>query len=300
MTSYQDKVKRVGELSFKQTVSLSFKSSGYLMKLLVDEGDEFEQGDLLASLDTTELIADQKAKYAQLVQAKQNFNRARSLLDEGIGSQQAVDDTEALVNVSKAAYEISAYNIEKAKIIAAFNGVVLTKTAELGELQRPGQQLLRVAPLKDNWVVKVSLTQHEVGQIKLGQHVQVLLSNQKQFKGVISRIPAMADVTSNLFTVDILLAAIERPLGIVAGQLAHVEIDLNTKQLVYAVPVDALMSINHNGRALIMIEDKGKYSQQDYAVHSVDGHYLYLLAGDTVQPLNVVVTGWQRLQRGLK
>jgi len=49
-------IHRTGKLDFKRTLSLSFKSSGYLTKLSVDEGDYFDHKQLLASMDNSELI----------------------------------------------------------------------------------------------------------------------------------------------------------------------------------------------------------------------------------------------------
>ena len=46
---YADTIKRTGKLDFKRTLNLSFKSSGYLTKLSVDEGQYFEKGRLHAA-----------------------------------------------------------------------------------------------------------------------------------------------------------------------------------------------------------------------------------------------------------
>ena len=52
---YNDTIQRTGKLDYKRTLALSFKSTGYLDLLTVDEGDQFTKGQLLASLDITEL-----------------------------------------------------------------------------------------------------------------------------------------------------------------------------------------------------------------------------------------------------
>ena len=300
VSPYQERIERTGKLAFKHTVKLSFKASGYVTKLTVDEGDLFKKGDLLASLDTAELIEDKNAKYAQLLQAKRNAKRAKSLLQQNIGSQQAVDDAETLVDTSRSAYQVAFYNLEKSQIAAPYDGVVLSRNSQLGELQAPGQQVLEVAKLKDNWVVKVALTQFEVSQIKLGQKVAVSLPYQKHFVGIVSRIPAIANTRGNLFSVDVLLPALERPKGVIAGQIAQVVIDFSTEQLVYAIPIDALIGINEQGHALVLAKDGQHYQEQSYPVYKVDGHYIYLLAENSSQPLQIVTRGWQKLRLGAK
>ena len=52
------KLNRTGKLVFKRTLNLSFKSSGYLEVLNIDEGESFTKGQLLAELDSAELVAE--------------------------------------------------------------------------------------------------------------------------------------------------------------------------------------------------------------------------------------------------
>ena len=75
-------ITRTGKLAFKRTLTLSFKNSGYLTKLLVDEGDYFEQGQLLASMNTVELTANKNAAYSRLMQAKREVNRTSHLIEK--------------------------------------------------------------------------------------------------------------------------------------------------------------------------------------------------------------------------
>ncbi len=69
---YTQVIKRSGKVNFKRTVKLSFKTAGFLTQLNVDEGDIFTEKQLLAALDTAELLAEKNATYARLLQAKRN------------------------------------------------------------------------------------------------------------------------------------------------------------------------------------------------------------------------------------
>ncbi|MCP4323177.1 MAG: biotin/lipoyl-binding protein, partial [Alteromonadales bacterium] len=46
-------INRTGKLTFDRTLNLSFKTSGFLAELTVDEGDIFTKGQVLATLDNT-------------------------------------------------------------------------------------------------------------------------------------------------------------------------------------------------------------------------------------------------------
>ena len=110
---YADTIKRTGKLDFKRTLNLSFKSSGYLTKLSVDEGQYFEKDQLLASLDTTELLQNKNSTYAQLLQAKREVNRQRELLKNELSSQQELDLALTKIETTRSAYQIAFYNLEK-------------------------------------------------------------------------------------------------------------------------------------------------------------------------------------------
>ena len=299
---YADVIQRTGKLDFKRTLNLSFKSSGYLTKLSVDEGDYFEKSQLLASLDVAELIEQKNATYAQLLQAKREVSRITSLIEKNLSSEQELDLAKTRVDTVRAEYKIAFYNLEKAQVVAPFNGVVLARNTELGELQSPGREILKVAALKNNWVVKVALTGIEVGQVRLNQAVQVRLHSLGMVKGVISKIPAIANTDGQLFLIDILLPDLKLNTGVVAGQIAEVIIDFTSNNFVYRIPIEALVAVDENGKALVMTQlDKDQPAvQQAFDIFKLDNEFLYLIAERTSHPLSIVTGGWQHIVIGDK
>lgn len=299
---FMDVIQRTGKLDFKRTLSLSFKSGGYLTSLSVDEGDTFNRGDLLASLDTAELIATKNSTYAQLLQAKREVNRVRKLMAQNLSSDQELDRANTQVETTRAAYRVAFYNLEKSQVFAPFDGVVLERKTELGELQSPGVEVLKVASLQNNWVIKVALTGPEVAQVRLGQKVRVRLQHIGEVSGVVNRIPAIANTDGHLFTIDVLLPELELKRGIIAGQLADVTIDFTTDNVVYQVPISALMSINDQGQALVMVTSalKEQPEQKAFEVFKMDNQFIYLLAENEQDILRIVTTGWQNISLGNK
>lgn len=295
---YSDSISRTGKLAFKNTLLLSFKTNGYLQTLTVDDGDAFKKGQVLAAMDTTELKADKDAKFAQLIQAKREVARSKKLLAKKLSSQQAVDVAQTQVETARSAYHVALYNLEKAMIKVPFNGVVLKRFTDLGELQAPGKSVLRVAAIEDNWVVKVALTGSEINQVKLGQEVTVTLPNKGKIKGHIAKIPAIANTDGNLFIIDVLLADLDLARGAVAGQIADVNIHFSSDDFVYRLPIDALISVNDEGKAIVLTQDirSSDYTHQYFDIHKIDNQYLYLMAAPNESSLQVVVRGWQNIQ----
>ncbi|QOL26483.1 efflux RND transporter periplasmic adaptor subunit [Thalassotalea sp. LPB0316] len=292
---YQQTITRTGRLAFKKTVNLSFKASGYLEFLAVDEGDYFEKGALLAALDNEELKAEKNRRFAELLQAKREYKRAQELFEKALNTEQELDlaktNLESIRNVYQAAY----YNLEKAKIFAPYNGVVLSRNTDLGELQAPGSPALQVAALEKNWVVKIALTDAEISQVRLGQIVDVMLPSLGQVKGEINRIPMIANTANSLFLVDVLLPELVLKQGVVAGQMAQVSIDVSSPDSVYRLPIDALVAIDDNGDAIIVTQQGSEVSQRSLPIYKLDNQFIYLSATSDQSDLTVVVRGWQHL-----
>lgn len=290
---YADTIKRTGKLDYQRTLNLSFKTAGYLSSLNIDEGEQFAKGQLLASLDVTELTEEKNANYARLLQAKREVDRISRLMKEKMASERDLDDASTQVETLRSAYQVSYYNIEKALIRAPFSGVVLTRSTELGEFQNPGQEALKIAKLA--WVVKVALTGEEVSQIALGQSAKVTLNSIGIFDGVISKIPAIASNESNLFVIEVLLPNIEMSSGMIAGQLASVTIDFKSNKLVYRLPIAALVAMDEEGKAIAVAQrdTQATFLAQSFEVFKLDNDFVYLNAEGDDTPLTVITKGWQ-------
>jgi len=295
---YADTIKRTGKLDFKRTLNLSFKSNGYLTKLSVDEGQYFEKGQLLASLDTTELLQNKNSTYAQLLQAKREVNREKKLLEQGLSSEQALDVALTQVETTRSVYQVAFYNLEKAQVYAPFSGVVLNRYTELGELQSPGREILKVAALEKNWVVKVALTGNEVSQVRLGQKVNVTLQALGGVVGEVSKIPAIANAGGNMFIIEVLLPNLTLKSGIVAGQIAEITIDFTSDNFVYRLPISALISVDDNGQAVVIAKNQQDLTYQNYDIYRLDNQFVYLFASIDDQPLQIVTNGWQHIKLG--
>ncbi|TWX71059.1 efflux RND transporter periplasmic adaptor subunit [Colwellia demingiae] len=293
------KINRTGKLTFKRTLNLSFKSSGYLEELNIDEGDSFIKGQLLAQLDSEELTAEKNASYARLLQAKREIRRINTLLSKKLSSQQALDDAKTLVETTRASHKIAQYNLVKSQLIAPFDGVVLSRYTELGELQSPNQSALKIAAVENNLVVRVALTASEVNLVNLQQRIDLNLTQYGLVTGTVSKIPAISDQQSHLFTIEVLLENL-KVNQVVVGQLVHILAEVMTDTFSYRLPLEALNSVDSQGKALVMVLDTNStetksYRQQEFLIKQLSNEYIYLSAQPSSPPLTIVTRGWQHL-----
>lgn len=292
---YTQIIQRTGKVDFARVVNLSFKTAGFLTELNVDEGDIFEDKQLLAALDTSELQAEKNATYARLLQAKRNIERVKTLMNKNLSSQRELDDALTAVETTRSSYRVAYYNLQKAQIFAPFQGVVVSRHTDLGELQSPGVGALQVATLSNNIIVRVALTAEEISLVHLNQQVKVHLAYSGLVDGKISKIPAIADSTSHLFTIEVSLEDTDFTKPLIVGQLARILIHSNSQDFVYRLPIAALNAVNEQGQALITIENNNVLQQHAYTIYKIDNNFLYLIAQQTSAALDVVIQGWNKL-----
>lgn len=132
--------------------------SGTVTQILVDAGDHVKKGQVLARIDTRETDAQVAAgragvaqAEAQLVQARLNLERTKSLLEKNFVSQAALDKADADYRAAKAAADAARAGQAQADTARSFaelrsplDGVVTRRLMEPGEVAAPGRGVVAV------------------------------------------------------------------------------------------------------------------------------------------------------------
>lgn len=137
-----------GNLTAKDEVTVSPKSTGTIIKLPVTEGQKVKKGDLLFSLDkrasglnVSQARAALKAAEVQLEQAERNLKRQQGLAQRGSASPATLEQAESAYEAAKVGVEqakvgisLSRSSLGDRSVYAPIDGVVTSLDAELGEL----------------------------------------------------------------------------------------------------------------------------------------------------------------------
>ncbi|MCL5124431.1 MAG: efflux RND transporter periplasmic adaptor subunit [Deltaproteobacteria bacterium] len=218
-----------GYVVAQRKAAVSSKATGRLEHLYVEEGKAVKQGDIIAQLENSDLQAaleeaqaslkvsqaDLNNADAELDDATLNFNRQKVLKDSGSVSEQAFDSAEARYKKAKAAYrsakyrvdkadaavKVSAVNLDQSYIRAPFDGVILTKSAEEGEVVAPmGASLnakaavVSMADMKSR-MVEVDVAESSLEKVKVGGPAEIRLDAfpNDRFEGTVYMIVPTAD-----------------------------------------------------------------------------------------------------------
>ena len=140
-----------GYVVARRKAAVASKGTGTLVFLGVDEGDKVKKGQVIARLEDNDVAASRerarenlRVAEADLNEAKQSLERTRTLLKQELVAQADYDVAEArykrvvsTIDAAKFAVKEAEVAVENTRIIAPFDGTVLKKNADVGEIVAP-------------------------------------------------------------------------------------------------------------------------------------------------------------------
>jgi len=282
-------VEAVGTLAAEDEVTLSSEADGLVSRILHDLGDRVRSGDVLVELDREkpqynldqqraglqralaaygapdpehlpeiEKTPDVQKAAADLVQAKQNFQRADELFRRQLVPKQTLDDAAAALQSKQASYDSSLQGARNLRatileseaamkmadrgvrdtyIRAPFDGFIEKRLVNLGQLvkaQTPVMAVVKLDPLR----VTAEIPEKMAPWIKVGQPVSLHVDAypDKQIVGKISRISPTVNTATRAFPFEALVPNEEALLK--PGTFARVHIESGK--------VDEIMSLSYS------------------------------------------------------
>lgn len=174
---------------------------GYLGEVMVRPGDLVKQGDLLAKLDTSDLLVEQASAAAEARRYGAEAEKAeadRKLAD--LRSARAME-AQALAHV-----DLVKYRLARSELRAPFDGVVVEGDLRerIGAPVRAGDVLLKVSQLSGLYV-EMRVPERDVDLVQDGKDAEVAFTTRPEdtFKVRVARIEpsAVADRDGNAFVV---------------------------------------------------------------------------------------------------
>ncbi len=222
-----------------------------LTEVRVQVGETVHKGQVMAVFSGESVQADVARTRAALAEAeatltdaRRNASRAKQVESSGVLSTQQVDQyvtsektALAKVQTAKAQLDIQLIRQGHTQVIASDDGVIMSRSATLGAVTTPGQELFRL--IRQNrleW--RGEVTAGEMVQIKPGMGVSVVVPDVGRVMGKVRFLAPTLDVQSRngLVYVDLPEAAQQ---GLRAGMFARGEFQLGRSSGL-TVPQDAL------------------------------------------------------------
>jgi HlyD family secretion protein len=185
-------------------VTVGTDVAGTVVRLLVKEKDKVRKGQLIAELradDTRAALAESRSQVEQSQAdarlAEVEISRAQQLYDARVGTKQALDRAtrdrdaaQARTDTARATVRRLEAMLDKTRIYAPINGVVLSRLAQPGESVKDGAALVSLADL-NRTRIEAEVDEFDVGRVALGSEVTIRAEGYdgQHWQGRVEEIP---------------------------------------------------------------------------------------------------------------
>lgn len=300
-------------------VSLVFQVSGYVQTVTqvkgangktrdVQGGDPVAANQVLATIrpDTFQAqVNNAKSQLAgaqaTLTQTKQTYDRYAELLKQRVVSQSQYDSSlqqyqaaQAQVGALQAQLRQSQVNFGYCTLRAPMDGVLLSRSIDVGSLVGPGNTAFQIADTREMKAV-FGLPDSLVGQMKQGSPIELrgVAMPDATFRGTVTRIAPEADASTHVFDVEV---TIPNPDGqLRSGTIASLKLKGSDETAAPIVPLDAIVRPrgDNQGYAVYVLDEHG-----DKPVARMERVQLGEIAGNDITVTSGLGLGQKVIVRG--
>ncbi len=306
-------ISAAGEITPAEQVSVRPEVSGRIDKLPVDIGDKIKKGDVLFTLDDTDLQTEKSQRQIEIEGAKLqvttaqlmvekseiNFNRNKDLFAQKLVSQEAFDNNRIELDGARNGLAIARNSLERAqaalrivedklsktKIIAPFDCTILTRPVSVGQAVsgasgvNSGTEVLTIADLSE-LLINAHINQADVTRMTVGQKVEIEVEAVAGLKlsGRLDRIAPQATIKNGIkgFSTRIIVKNDERS-GLRPGMTANLNIPLQSANDVLAIPLAAVFT--DKGERFAYVREGEKFARVPILIGVSDYDYAEVTKG---------------------
>jgi membrane fusion protein (multidrug efflux system) len=227
----------VGTVRSRQSAAVAAKLTATILELNAWPGQTVKAGEVLGLLDAREPEARLSQARALLDQAIREEARLRGLAAQRAVASQELDNAVSRREIAEAGLREAQSQASHARLTAPFDGVIVSRLAESGDLATPGRALLVI---EDPGALRVEMQVPEslLGRLKVGDALPVLIpSVAVTVPARVVEIAPAADTVSRTFLVK---ADLPAAAGVRSGQFGRVRIPVGAASAI-EVPESAIL-----------------------------------------------------------
>jgi len=275
------KINATGLVSTENEAKYSFKIGGVIDHIFVGEGQFFRKGQLLATLNSTEISAGLMQSNLSVEKAQREYQRAVNLYKDSVYTLEQLQNTKTALDIAHKTKDAVAFNAHYSKIYAASDGFVTQKVASEGEVIGPGMPVLAINEThqNNNYLLKVGVTDREWAIINLGQTATVTLDGyaDKKIEAFVFRKSQAADQSLGSFQIELKLKLTDIKPAV--GMFGKAEISTNQDENVKVIPYGSLVEADGDKAFVFTPDGANKVRKIPVTISRFDNQQVYLKDG---------------------
>ncbi|MEO8231104.1 MAG: efflux RND transporter periplasmic adaptor subunit [Ignavibacteriota bacterium] len=293
-----------GYVVAQRKAAIASKGTGRLIFLGVVEGDQVKKNQVIGRLENNDIVAqlDQakanlSLQQAGLTDAQNTFSRVQDLFNKGLSSQQEFDQAQSNLNrvlasieVAKAGIRVAEVSLENTLIRAPFDGTVLTKNAEVGEIVAPfggsttsKTAVVTIADMK-SLLVEADVSESNIEKISANQDCEITLDAypEKSYSAYVFKIVPTADRSKATVLVKVGFKKYDsRVLPEMSAKVSFftepVDTSIANQKPILVIPESAIR--NENGKNYVFTIADNKAVKNEITTGQKLGSYFEVLSG---------------------
>ena len=258
-------VRVTGSVELTDQIEVPAPIEGQLVDVLVEPGDEIEQGDLLAHLDRVSaevafLVADAELQVARArvseteaaaKRAARTFERTKRLTDKGLASASDLEAARSEMTKARAAVTgakaeraaaleqagLKGRDRDRADVVSPRAGLVLEVPPHTGMIVGPRNRLFRIGAPLDQMHLHAPIGEADIGEMKVGLTAQFEVPTYpgRVFEAIVEHINPDPKTEHGAIFYTVTLAAANPDHVLLPGMTAQIRIKVAEVDEVLAV-----------------------------------------------------------------
>ena len=292
---FADDLSVTGTLEAEQEVKIISQTAGMVTKVFFKEGANVKQGQVLFTIDDTELRATLAQMRTNQGLASETEKRAGLLLKSGAISRQEYDAARAGLKSMQAQTQLVNAQIAKTQVRAPFSGRIGLTTVTVGKYVAPTDEIASLVKLNP---IKITFTIPEkyANRVTINSDLKFKVSgSEKEYQARVFAVEPAIDQTTRTLQLKARTQNVDGLL--LPGAFAQIELPISTIKDALLVPSEAIVPVQSGQKVFVVENGKAKEVKVE-ATTRTDKDILVtsgLKAGDTV-----ITTGNMSLKQGTK
>ena len=251
------------------------KTSGIILKLMVEEGMHVEKGQLLAQLDDDSIRNKLVQAEATLKKTQAAFDKSEKGIAKNLIPRADFDRDKFDLETQHAVVEGAKIDLSYTRILAPISGVIAKRSVKTGNLVTINQMLFQIVDMEPLQAV-LNVPERDLGTLKAGQpvHLRVDALPEQSFDGTVARIAPVVDATSGTFRATCEFRDTTKTLK--PGMFGRIDVVYDQRHDALVVPRSALVEEDGESAVFVIepaplkkVDDKDKDAKKGKAGEAV-------------------------------
>lgn len=294
-------------IAAQNTSSLSFEVSGVIKELLVIEAQRVNKGDILAKLDSRDLLSKLESAQAQYDSSNSDFERAVRLMKEDAISRSELEQRRTKQNVNKAKLETAKKALQDSTLIAPFSGAIAEISITSQQAISSGKTVMTLIggnkmEASINLPASILATALKKDNQKDTSYLVFSFSPEQRIPAQFTEVTLAADSASQTYKVTFSFSS-PKNLNILPGMNATIWFEdpsnMRRTSTEISVPLTAISSDGEQKYVWVVNRETMLVSKRNITIADDIGESLQVTSGLTLGE-TIVVAGVSSLSAGMK